>query len=287
MSYQNFIPQLWSGILMAAAQKELVYGSPAMANTDYEGQIQQQGDSVNILTIGNPTVKKYVDGTTTVTPEKLDTSSKTLVITESDYFAVEISDVDKAQTLASVKGGLMQRVSEGGGYAMADTCDQFMAGLYTGVASANQLGTSQCTTATQAYTILRKLALKLDEAKVPANQRYCTAAPWFWSLLMEDSRFTSAANRGDGGATLRSGWIGDLPALGLKAMKSLNAPNVTGDDYVVQAGVPQAASFAMQLTQIEAYRPQSSFSDAVKGLQLYGGKLVRPDWIATAYASQT
>jgi hypothetical protein len=68
---------------------------------------------------------------------------------------------------------------------------------------------------------------------------------------------------------------------------SNNAPFVTGDDYAVIAGYPGAITFADQITKVEAYRPQSSFSDALKGLHVYGAKLVRPDGIATCVASIT
>ena len=68
---------------------------------------------------------------------------------------------------------------------------------------------------------------------------------------------------------------------------SNNAPLVTGDDYAVIAGYPKAISFAEQINKVEAYRPEDSFSDALKGLHVYGAKLVRPDGIATVIASQT
>ena len=65
------------------------------------------------------------------------------------------------------------------------------------------------------------------------------------------------------------------------------AARVTGDDYIVMAGYPGAISFAEQIVKVEAYRPESAFSDAMKGLHLYGAKLVRPTGIATLTASIT
>ena len=84
---------------------------------------------------------------------------------------------------------------------------------------------------------------------------------------------------------LREGLVGR--AFGFDVYVSNNCVNVTGDDYIVQAGVPGAISFAEQINKVEAYRPESSFSDALKGLHLYGAKLVRPDAIATLTASIT
>src|SRR5262249_46865102 len=139
-----------------------------------------------------------------------------------------------------------------------------------------------------AYTQLRKLVQKLDEADVPEDNRYVVARPWFWSLLAEsDSKLMDASWRGDSGIGVRTGWVGPNPIPGRGCWKSNQAPLVTGDDYVVQAGHPQAITFAQQINKLEAYRPENSFADAVKGLHLYGAKLVRPSFIATVIASQT
>lgn len=74
---------------------------------------------------------------------------------------------------------------------------------------------------------------------------------------------------------------------GFRVLVSNNAPNTTGDDYRVLAGHRMAISFAEQINKTKAYEPESSFSDAVKGLHLYGAKLVRPTAIAIAAASKT
>jgi hypothetical protein len=76
-------------------------------------------------------------------------------------------------------------------------------------------------------------------------------------------------------------------AFGFDIYMSNNVVNTTGDDYRVCAGYPGAISFASQINKVEAYRPQSSFSDALKGLSLYGAKLVRPSGVATLIASIT
>ena len=68
---------------------------------------------------------------------------------------------------------------------------------------------------------------------------------------------------------------------------SNNCVVITGDDYAVQAGVPGAIAFAEQIVKVEAYRPQDSFSDALKGLHVYGAKVIRPDAAAVLTASKT
>lgn len=283
MAITRFRPQIWAGLLLAATETKLVYGSPAVVNRDYEGEIQAAGDVVKVTSISDPTVGTYTPNGTVITPEELTDAQRNLVIDQMKYFAYKVDDVDAAQA----KGNVMPQATARGGYQFAKTADSYVASLYTGADTANQIGTTAVTTGALAYTLLRNLALKLDEADVPEDERYVVARPWFWSLLLEETKFVDASSRGDGGQTMRTGWVGHVPTLGFTCWKSNQAPLVTGDDYVVQAGVPQAVTFAQQINKLEAYRPESSFSDAVKGLHVYGAKLVRPSFIATAYASQT
>jgi len=282
MAITRFRPIVWAKLLLAATETKLVYGHPKVVNRDYEGEIRDAGDVVKITSISDPTVATYTPNSTVITPQELTDAQRNLVIDQSKYFAYKVDDVDQAQAA----GNVMPQATARGGYQFAKTADSYVAGLYTGVSAANAIGTVSVTTGALAYTQLRLLALRLDEADVPEDGRYVVARPWFWSLLLEETKFIDAAARADGGQTLRTGWVGHIPTLGFDCLKSNQAPLVTGNDYVVQAGVPQAITFAQQINKLEAYRPESSFADAVKGLHLYGAKLVRPDFIATVIASQ-
>jgi hypothetical protein len=279
----NFKPQIWSARLLVAWRKALVYGGPMVVNRDYEGEIADAGDVVKITSISDPTIADYVANSTTITPEELTDAQRNLVIDQSKYWAFKVDDVDKRQA----KGNVMPEAMSRAAYKLADTADQYVAGLYTGVAAGNNLGTVPVVAATpeDAYDdVLVPLKVVLDEADVPTVGRYCVVPAWFHGRLLRDDRFVSADKAGTTEG-LRNGFVGR--AAGFDIMMSNNCPNPTGDDYVVQAGVNAAISFAEQINKTEAYRPESSFSDAVKGLALYGAKLVRPDGIAIATASQT
>lgn len=283
MSINNFKPQIWSARLLVAWRKSLVYGSPMVVNKDYEGEIAESGDVVKITSISDPTISDYVPNSTTITPEELTDAQRNLVIDQMKYFAFKVDDVDKRQA----KGNVMPEAMSRAAYKLADTADQYIAGLYTGVAAANNLGTISvvAATPTDAYDdVLVPLKVALDEADVPTVGRYCVVPPWFTGRLLRDDRFIRADASGTTEG-LRNGLVGR--AAGFDIMQSNNTPNPTGDDNVVQAGVKEAISFAEQINKTEAYRPESSFSDAVKGLALYGAKLIRPDGIAIATASQT
>jgi len=276
----SFIPEIWSALMLTTLKKNLVYAQPGVVNRDYEGEIANAGDTVRIRSLSRPTIGTYSKGSTTITPEQLTDAQRALYIDQSKYFAFELDDIDAAQ---SVGGELTTALTEAT-YGLRDVADQYVAGLYTQAQSANQLGTISVTTAAGAYTVLRKLRTALNKANVPMENRYVVVPPFFEGLLLEDDRFVRVdASGSDQG--LRNGIIGR--ALGFDVMMSNNAPLVTGDDWAVQAGHPSAIAYAESIVKVESYRPQDAFSDAIKGLHVYGAKVIRPDAIATCVASET
>lgn len=282
MAITAFVPEIWSAQLLVSLKKALVYAQDTVANRNYEGDIRNQGDTVRIVSVSRPTVQDYVKGSTTIVPEQLTDAQRALLIDQAKFFAFEVDDIDSAQ---SVDGGrLMSEAADEAAYALRDVADRFVAGLYTGVQAANSLGTVAVTTDALAYTQLRKLKTKLDEASVPTEGRYVIVPPWYEGLLLENDKFVRADASGST-TGLRNGVIGR--ALGFDVLVSNNTPNPTGDDNVVMAGYPGAISYAEQIVKTEVYRPQDSFSDALKGLHVYGAKLIRPDGIAIVIASQT
>ncbi|MDF1596955.1 MAG: P22 phage major capsid protein family protein [Acidimicrobiia bacterium] len=283
MSLATFIPEIWSKLLLASLKKSLVYAAPGVVNRDYEGEISEQGDTVTINSISRPTIGTYVKGSTTITPEQLTTAQRKLIVDQSKYFAFEVDDVDKRQAAGDV---IPEAIVEAA-YGLRDVADQYVVSLYTGVVAANDLGTIAvvAATPTNAYDlVLVPLMVALDDASVPKEGRYVVIPPWFHGRLLRDDRFVRADASG-GTEALRNGFIGR--ASGFDIRMSNNTPNPVGDDNVVLAGFPGAISFAEQINKVEAYRPEDSFSDAVKGLHLYGAKLVRPNGIAIATVSPT
>lgn len=285
MSILRFKPEIWAAELLVALRKSLVYGSDMVVNHDYEGEIAESGDTVRITSISRPTISTYIPGTTVITPEQLTDAQRTLVVDQCKYFAFAVDDVDQRQAAGDVVGPAMSEA----GYAMADVVDQYLASLYTQVQSANQLGTISVTTAspTDFYDkVLVPLWVSLSEANVPDDGRYVILPPWCYGRLLRDDRFVRWDASGNNPTAAATGFVGNT-LVGFSVMVSNNAPLVTGDDFAVTAGRRSAISMAMQINKTEAYRPQSSFSDAVKGLTLYGAKVIRPDSIASAIVSKT
>jgi N4-gp56 family major capsid protein len=279
VSIKLFKPEIWSANLLVAARKELVYAGPDVVNHDYEGDIADYGDTVRISSISRPTIGTYVPNVTVITPEQITDAQRTLTIDQSKYFAFSIDDVDARQARANV---IPQAMSEAA-YGVADVIDQYVASFYTQIQSANALGSltvNSATTPTDAYDkVLIPLKIKLDRANVPKQGRYTVITPEMHGCLLRDGRFIKVSESGTDEA-LRNGMVGR--AAGFNIMLSNNAPNTTGSEYAITAGVKQAISMAFQIAKTEAYRPQTGFGDAIKGLNLYGAKVLRPDFLASA-----
>jgi hypothetical protein len=279
LALTTFIPEVWSGKVNVAKDKKFVYAS--LCNRDYEGDIAQAGDTVHITTLGTPTVAPYVKGVTVIDPAQLATTDDTLVITESEYFAFEVDDIDTRQTQGNVMPKAIVKAAE----VLADNADQFIAALYAGIASGNVIDALAITDGDKAYTGLVSLRTLMTEKDIPANGRWVVIPAWYTGLLLENPKFVANPALAQSGANLLNGFVGR--AAGFDIYESNNVPVITGDDHAVIAGTNDAMTFAEQINKVEAFRPESSFSDAVKGLYLYGAKLADPAGLVCLEASET
>jgi N4-gp56 family major capsid protein len=281
MSINNFVPTVWAARVLDNLNKALVYGN--IVNRDFEGDIRQMGDTVKINSIGAVTIGNYTKNTNIGDPETLSDAQTTLLINQANYFNFQVDDIDRAQQSPKVMDAAMREAA----YGLGNVADQYIAGLYTGVAAGNTIGndtTPIVPTASTAYEKLVDLATLLDEANVPGEDRWVVLPPWYYGLLLKDDRFVKAGTA-QTDQVLRNGFVGE--AAGFAVYKSNNVPNTTGTKYKIIAGQRKAISFADQINSVEAYRPEKRFADAVKGLHLYGAKLVYPQAIAVLTANKS
>jgi len=269
----NFIPTVWAARLLVALDKALVYAQAGVVNRDYEGEIRAAGDTVKIGTIGDVTIGTYTKDTDISNPEALTDAEQTLLINQAKYFNFAVDDVDKAQQNVNTMDEAMRRAA----YGLRDVADQYVAANYASVPTANLVGSDGSPVASgatsAAYDHLVNLAVKLDEANVPSEGRFAIVPPFFHGYLLKDSRFVgSGAAAAD--ARLGNGQIGE--AAGFRILKSNNVPIAASTKYKIIAGHPMAYSYAEQIAKVETYRKEKGFADGVKGLHVYGGKLVRP-----------
>jgi hypothetical protein len=268
----NFIPTVWAARLLAALEKTLVYGQSDVVNREYEGEIQQAGDSVKISTIGEITVADYTKDSD-MTVQTLDDADQMLKIDQQKYFNFIVDDIDRAQQNVNVMDGAMRRA----GYKLKDLADQFIAGSYVYAPTDTGIGDDTTPIAglasNAAYELLIAMKVKLDERDIPTDGRFVVIPPFLEGALLKDSRFVSAGTAMTD-QRLVNGRVGR--AAGFDVLLSNNVPNTSSTKYKVIAGHPMGYSYAEQIVKVKTYDPEKRFGNGVKGLHVYGGKLIRP-----------
>lgn len=282
MSVAKFIPTIWSARLLTHLDKRHVYLN--LLNRDYEGEIKNFGDTVKVNQIGDVSIKDYEKGTDIDAPDDLTGDQQELKIDQAKYFNFAVDDVDNAQTNPK----LMDKAMERAAYAMNDVVDSFAANLLAiNVHADNTIGSDtapKTPTKETAYDFLVDLGVKLTEANVPTVGRWVVVPAWYHGLLLKDERFVGNGTDYNK-AILEGGEVGK--AAGFTVYVSNNVPNTTKTKYKIIAGTDEAGSYAEQILKTEAYRPEKRFSDAVKGLHVYGAKVFKSKCIAVLTANPT
>ncbi|MGM8224780.1 P22 coat protein - protein 5 domain protein, partial (plasmid) [Clostridium perfringens] len=233
------------------------------------------GDTVKINQMGDVTVKDYKGGAIE-DPEELNSNQTILTIDQAKYFNFKVDDVDKAQVNVTLVDKGMGRAS----YAVQDVIDKFIAALVKDakIKVGNTSKPVEITVA-NAYDTLVDLGVELDNKNVPRVGRFVILPPFYLGLLSKDPRFTKDFK------ILENGVVDGATVSGFKIMMSNNVP-FSANNYSIMAGIDMAISFAGQVTEVEAYRPEKSFSDAMKGLYVFGAKVTQPDCLACLTAKQ-
>lgn len=272
MAINNFIPAIWSRALLENLRNSLVYGQPGVVNRDYQGEIAGAGSSVKIHSIGAVTVSDYTKNSDLSAPETLNDAEVVLNIDRARAFNFQIDDVDAAQQVPKVMEGAMREAA----YALSNDLDSYMASLHAQASITSGFGTTGSPitpTSTTAYEYLADAFTALDEANAPQQGRWAIVPPWYHGMLRKDSRFVSYGtdlNR----AVAQNGVIGQVA--GFDVFVSNNVANTSGTKFKILFGHAQAWTMAMQIEKVEAFRMERRFADAVKGLNVYGVKVVRP-----------
>lgn len=295
MAIGDFIPELWSSLVLRHLDPALVYGSTTCVNTNYEGEITQAGDTVHIQKFDNVTVKQYKvgvgsgSGSTGIDgPEQLVGSSVPLVIDEKWYWNVGVRSVNAAQANINLLTPRLQRAA----VAVAQKVDAAVAAKMVAGASVKNgtLGTASTPltvansgSGTQtAYELAVEIRRLLDLQNAPADGRWIVIPPDLEATVLLDGGFVPA-----GADEQRTGVIGQIA--GFTVMKTTAVPTINGvgsgvnDSWAVLAGAGNyATTHAHQLTDIRAYEVEADFQDAVKSLAVWGTKVIEGTSLALA-----
>lgn len=289
----NFIPELWAGKLI-----EHFYDATILAqisNTEYEGMIKAHGDTVNIRTTPTITIRDYVKGQT-LQVERPDSDPLELLIDKGKYFNAVEDDVDAIQT--DIK--LMDVWSKDASERMKIEIDQdVLTNMLTDISALNSGLTAGAKTAsfnlgttaspltvtkdgaggtTSIIDLIVDLGTVLDEANCPESDRYLVL-PAKAVGLIKKSELKDASLSGDGVSIARNGKVGMVDRFTI--YMSHNLYTASSKTNII-AGTKRGLTFASQMTKMETLRAESTFGTLIRGLQVYGYKVVKPEAIATS-----
>ena len=286
MSLDNFIPQLWSANILSSLDKIHVFAD--LCNRNYEGQIRGMGDRVKINQIGEITVSDYTKNSTSISYQDLEDAAMWLAIEKSKYFAFGVDDVDAAQMNVDI----MTEATRKAAYAMNDAVDTYVSGLYAQAGVTSGLGTSGTplsitakATTGSTISVLELFATinqKLDEANCPTDGRWIVIPPWLVQKLIMASVFTISQTNMD---AMTNGRVARALGFDIRMSNNLNKTTATTVNRVLAGAGNTPISYAEQLNQVEAIRREGAFENAVRGLMLYGAKVVQPNALACATIS--
>jgi hypothetical protein len=305
----TFIPTLWSAKLNAKFYAASTFAS--ICNRDWEGEISGMGDKVIIPQIPDMTISDYVVGGT-LTYEVPAMTTLELVIDKAKRFGFAISDVLAHQAKLNEMDMFSNDASEQMRTRIDSTCiyntfyqgSAANRGATAGVKTGGyNLGTDAAAVALTSSNVLQKvleLAAVLDEQNVPDSDRWLLMDPFTRTLLLQ-SNLAQAQYMGDDKSPVRNGLVGSIDRFKLYITNQLprnaagsGTPWTSGDGSestvttsgpidakrVLVAGHRSAITFASQIVKTETLRNPTDFGDVVRGLQVFGFKVVKPEAMA-------
>lgn len=295
-----FIPQIWSSKLVEKFYDATVLA--AIANTDYEGEIQNYGDTINIRTRPDVTIKDYVPDQA-LEVERPSSDLITLDIDQGKYFNCVLDDIYRTQADLDMMNLWAEDASE----QMKITVDTtVLAGLPTFVSADNAgatagrisgdinlgvttsplevVGRNAASGQTDIVDLLIDLGQTLDEQNIPESGRFAVLPAWASSMIKR-SELRDASLTGDGTSMLRNGRLGMIDRFTLYMSNLLPNPGEVGEHYII-AGTKMGLTFAAQMTEMETLRSEHTFGSLMRGLMVFGFGSVKPEALALAVVTK-
>ena len=300
----NFAPQIFSQKVLKFFRRASV--AEDITKTDYTGEIENFGDTVNIIKEPTITVSSYTRGSV-VNTQNLADDQITLTVDQANAFAFKIDDIEERhshvnfEALATSSGAfslkrkydanVLQALSDGAGLAGAD--DASLSGGLTTTNSA--LGTASAPinveTDDAGINLMLLMARVLDDQSVPEENRWFVAPPIFYEKMFQAGNKIAEVNiTGDATSNLRNGLATPGTLAGFSCYKSTALNSTGGTDQVTLSGVAtdasenvimaghiSASATASHIAKTEVVRSTESFSDVVRGLHVFGRKVLRPE----------
>lgn len=302
----TFVPELWSGKLIEKFYAATVLA--AISNTDHEGEIKAYGDKVKIRTVPTITINDYT-ANQSLAFQRPSAPVVELLIDKGKYFATILDDVMETQSdinmmsLWSDDAGEQMKVkidteilgpsATGGIMGQAAAANRgATAGAITGAINLGVTSTGPLALAARSpaageveiVDFIVRMGQALDEQNVPEQNRWLVLPTWA-AALIKRSELRDASLTGDGTSILRNGRLGAVDRFTIYSSNLLPhgvASGLAAGEFIAYAGTPHALTFASQMTNMETLRSESTFGTILRGLQVYGSKVIDPTALVQA-----
>ncbi|MBO7176249.1 MAG: P22 coat protein - protein 5 domain protein [Clostridia bacterium] len=265
MAIENFIPTIWSENLYRALDKR--YIGVAHCNRDFEGDIKSCGSKVKICGVGNVNVYQYNKDNNLSEPQALTDTCVEMSIDQARYFNFQIDDVDRAQCTPKLMDAAMNVASA----SLANAADSYIYSLYI---DAGHTVENMAPTPENILDTILTARQKLYENNVSEGEEVVLEVSPAIATILIKAKILSATDNTD---ILDTGCIGSIAGCHVYVTNNLYADTYVEDNLrFCLMRTKRAIAYAEQLSEIEAYRPEKRFADAVKGMLLFGAKVVYP-----------
>ena len=293
-----FLPSIYSKKVLNFFRKSSVV--EAITNTDYAGEISAYGDSVKIIKEPVITVYDYTRGSNT-TQTKLTDQELTLVVDSAKAFKFIVDDIETKMSHVNFK----EVASSSAAYALKDSFDAaVIANMFSGLSTSSPdhtLGADSATALgagvydgagsvdlgvsgeTDPLDLMARMARLLDEQNVPEEGRWFVAGPDFYEQLSQSGSKLLSVDYNAGQGSIRNGLVSSGKLRGFSMYKSNNIAATTNATGKCLAGHISSTATAQTIISTEVLRDPSSFGDIVRGLHVYGSKVLRPEALVSAF----
>ena len=294
-----FLPSVYSKKVLNFFRKASV--AEAITNTDYTGEISAFGDSVKIIKEPVISVSDYTRGSDT-SQTMLTDQELTLVVDSAKAFKFIVDDIETNMSHVNFK----EVASSSAAYALKDSYDAaVIASMFSGVSASSPdhiIGSDSATadatmshatnsvdllgsdgTGVDALDLMARMARKLDDQNVPEEGRWFVAPPQFYEELGKSGSKLLSVDFNAGQGSIRNGLVSSGKLRGFDMYKSNNIAATSNASGKVMAGHMSSTATANTILSTEVIRDPSSFGDIVRGLHVYGAKVLRPEALVSAF----
>ena len=293
VSYSGtFIPEIWSKKLIEKFYDATVL--TAISNTNYEGEIRSQGDLVKIRTIPTLTINDYQSGQTLVN-QRPESEIVELLIDKGKYWSAIVDDVQDVQSDLELMNMWANDASEQMkiridtevlGSIVPDFHEEnkgSAAGRISGNINLGETGAPVEVNRDNILDVILDMGQCLDEQNRPETGRFLVM-PYWATTLLKKSDLKDASLTGDSQTPLRNGRVGMVDRFTIYQSNNLPKVNDGGSSaFYFMGGIDNGLTFASQLTKTESLRAESTFGNIMRGLQVYGYKVIDGRSLTAAY----